>query len=80
MMLFGLSILFVLSLSLYVAKSSGQDVTITFLVLLILFSGLTYKRHVKNELKMMNVSVEVSCLHSTGLDVMLPTTATSTPT
>lgn len=80
MMLFGLSILFVLSLSLYVAKSSGQDVTITFLVLLILFSGLTYKRRVKNELKMMNVSLEVSCLHSTVLDVMLPTTATSTPT
>jgi len=80
MMLFGVSILFVLSVSVYVAKSTGQEVTITFLVLLILFSGLTYKRRVKNELKMMNVSVEVSCLHSTGLDFMLPRTATSTPT
>ncbi len=80
MILFGLSILFVLSLSLYVAKSSGQDVTITFLVLLILFSGLTYKRHVKNELKMLNVIVKVSCLHSTGVYVILPTTATSIPT
>ena len=78
MILFGLSILFVLSLSAYVAKSTGQDVTITFLVLLILFSGLTYKRRVKNELKMMNVSVEVSCLHSPGLDMMQPTTATRT--
>ena len=78
MILFGLSIVFVLSLSAYVAKTASQDVTITFLILLILFSGLTYKRRVKNELKLLNNSVEVSTLHAQGIDAVLTMTATST--
>lgn len=78
MILFGLSIVFVLSLSAYVAKTTSQDVTITFLILLILFSGLTYKRRVKNELKLLNNSVEVSALHAQGIDAVLIMTATST--
>ena len=78
MILFGLSIVFVLSLSAYVAKTTSQDVTITFLILLILFSGLTYKRRVKNELKLLNNSVEVSTLHAQGIDAVLTMTATST--
>lgn len=79
MILFGLSIIFVLSLSLYVAKSTGQDETITFLIMLILFSGLTYKRHVKNELKMLNSSLEVSCLPLKNISTTTTMTGPSIP-
>lgn len=63
MILFGLSVLFVLSISAFVAQEMKQDVTITFLILLIVFSGLTYKRRVNNELKILKSSMEVSLIY-----------------
>ena len=63
MILFGLSVLFVLSISAFVAKETRQDVTITFLILLIVFSGMTYKRRVNKELKMLNSRIEVSLIY-----------------
>jgi hypothetical protein len=60
MILFGLSILFVLSAAIYVAKITCQDMSITFLIFLLIFSGLTYKRRMKNDLKILNNGVEVA--------------------
>jgi hypothetical protein len=63
MILFGLSVLFVLSVSAFVAQEMRQDVSITFLILLIVFSGMTYKRRVNNELKILKSSMEVSFIY-----------------
>ncbi len=65
MMLFVLSVVFVLLLSIFVARETRQDRTIVFLILLILFSAMKFKKQMKMDERKFwaNQHVEFAALH-----------------